>query len=178
MRDAVPAINAGLAGELPFALGIGIAINTGPAVVGNFGTARRFDYSAMGDAVNVAARLQEETKTYGIAIALGAETAARLPGFAILPIDVVQVRGRAQPVELCALVGDEAMGASPAFVQARERQSELLTALRGPNRRAAAAAIARQRLEAPPYLTPVLAAYAARLEEGGTATALSDAAST
>lgn len=172
MAAAVPAIDAQLGGDLPFALRIGIAINTGSAVVGNFGTARRFDYSAMGDAVNVAARLQDETKTYGIEIALGAPTAERLPGFATLPLDVVRVRGRAQPVELHVLLGDEAMARSQEFLRLRTMQVALVAALAGPDRGRAAAALAAARNEAPPSLAAALALYAARLEAAEAAPAI------
>ena len=68
----------------------GIGINTGLCTVGNFGSNRRFDYSAIGDAVNVAARLEGETKTYGMAILLGPETAARVTDFATRPIGSVR----------------------------------------------------------------------------------------
>jgi adenylate cyclase len=165
---AVPRINAALAEDLPFPLQIGIAVNTGPAVVGNFGTARRFDYSAMGDAVNVAARLQDETKTYGIAIALGAATVEKLPGFATLPIDLVRVRGRARPVELNALLGDERVARSDAFRALKARHAALLATLREGNRDVAAAALAAARAEAPPDLATVLAVYAARLVPAAT----------
>jgi adenylate cyclase len=167
MAAAVPAINAALGPALPFPLRIGTAINTGPAVVGNFGTARRFDYSAMGDAVNVAARLQEETKTYGVEIALGAATAERLPGFATVPLDLVQVRGRARPVELHALLGDEAMAGTEGFQRLRARHEALVAALRGPDRAAATAALTVAGAEAPAALEPVLAVYARRLEGAG-----------
>jgi adenylate cyclase len=168
MAAAVPEINARLAEDLPFALRIGVAINTGLSVVGNFGTARRFDYSAMGDAVNVAARLQDETKTYGIDIALGAATAARLPGFATLPLDLVHVRGRAQPVELYALLGDETMARTEAFRRLEATQVALTAALRGPDR-GATAALAAARQAFPPCLAGTLRLYAARLAEAGAA---------
>ena len=58
---------------------IGIGVNTGEAVVGNMGSASRFDYSAIGDAVNVAARLESNTKEYGVDILVGASTAQAAP---------------------------------------------------------------------------------------------------
>ena len=58
---------------------IGIGVNTGEAVVGNMGSASRFDYSAIGDAVNVAARLESNTKEYGVDILVGAPTAQAAP---------------------------------------------------------------------------------------------------
>jgi adenylate cyclase len=88
-------------GAGPLAAGIGI--NTGPCLVGNFGSRRRFDYSALGDAVNVAARLQELTRSYDAAILVGPETAARVPSLGPRAIDSIQLRGRARPLEIYAL---------------------------------------------------------------------------
>ena len=96
-------------------LAVGVGINTGECSVGNFGSARRFDYSAVGDAVNVAARLEGETTTYGYGILLGPETAARVSAFATLPLGRVQLRGRKEALEIHALVGDEKLRATAAF---------------------------------------------------------------
>jgi len=86
---------------------VGIGINTGRCTVGNFGSKHRFDYSAIGDPVNVASRLEEETKRRGFAILLGPQTAARVPDFATVYVDRVQLRGRNEMVEIYGLVGDE-----------------------------------------------------------------------
>jgi adenylate cyclase len=131
MLKRIEEFNASAAsnGDLP-PLHVGIGINTGPCTVGNFGSSRRFDYSAIGDAVNVAARLEGETKAYGISILLGPETAAQVTHFAILPIDRIRPRGRAEALEIFALVGDETVMATPSFraLSSKHRQlsSELL----------------------------------------------------
>lgn len=109
-------------------LEVGVGINTGPCTVGNFGSSRRFDYSAIGDAVNVAARLERETKTYGIALLLGPETAARVTNFAILPIDRIRLRGRAEALEIYALVGDEKVMETPSFRELRSVHLQLRAA--------------------------------------------------
>ncbi len=115
------------AGSLP-RLEIGVGINTGPCTVGNFGSSRRFDYSAIGDAVNVAARLESATKTYRIAVLLGPETAARAVDFATLPIDHIRLRGRTEALEIHALAGDEAVAATASFRELRAMHLELRAA--------------------------------------------------
>ena len=79
MIGAMPGINASLRGKFRqdgFQLGIGI--NSGEATVGNFGSKSRFDYSVLGDTVNLAARLEGQSKTYGINILVGYETCERV----------------------------------------------------------------------------------------------------
>lgn len=171
MLKTLPDVNARFRDELPFPLEIGIAINTGKAVVGNFGTVRRFDYSAMGDAVNVAARLQEETKTWGLPIMLGPAAAELLSGFAILPLDIVRVRGRAQPIALHALLGDETLAQTDRFVRLKAMQVDLFAALQGADQAHTARALDAVRAAALPQFAPALAVYAARLEDAATAPA-------
>ena len=120
IRERLERLNESVAQDQAFPrLEAGIGINTGLCTVGNFGSNRRFDYSAIGDAVNVAARLEGETKTHGMAILLGPETAARVTDFASLPIGSVRLRGRVKPLEIHALVGDESVRRSPSFQQRR-----------------------------------------------------------
>jgi adenylate cyclase len=98
-RIADERISAGMA---PIRISCGIGINTGECVVGNMGTATRFDYTAIGDAVNLAARLEGRTKHYGLPVLVGEDT-AREAGFeGLLRIDRVSVKGRAAPVDLYA----------------------------------------------------------------------------
>jgi adenylate cyclase len=132
-------------------LAIGIGINTGACVVGNFGSTRRFDYSAVGDAVNVASRLQAETKRSRWAILLGPETAARAGDVAILPLGLLELPGRAHQIEAYALLGDRALAASPSFSTLRgewpgaseERARALLTRLEAESPRLRALSLPR-----------------------------------
>jgi adenylate cyclase len=113
--EKLEAVNQQLADEGLPTLVAGIGINTGRCTVGNFGSSRRLDYSAVGDAVNVSARLEGETKNLGFAILLGPETAARVAEFATIPLERIPLRGRVEPIEVHALVGDETVRESPSF---------------------------------------------------------------
>jgi adenylate cyclase len=90
-------------------LEIGIGINSGDAAVGNFGSGRRFAYTAVGDNVNLASRLQALNKDYGTRL-LVSEATRRLIGeeFVCREIDVLAVRGRVQPVRVYELLGRRA----------------------------------------------------------------------
>ena len=68
------------AGRDPCRVTIGIGINSGDCCVGNLGSAQRFDYSAIGDDVNVASRLEGLSKLYGVPIVVGESTAAKVSG--------------------------------------------------------------------------------------------------
>jgi adenylate cyclase len=87
---------------LPVDIKVGIGVNTGEAVVGNMSSSTRFDYSAIGDAVNIAARLESATKEAGVEILIG-ETTAREEmklNDQLYSHGEIKVKGKAKPLQV------------------------------------------------------------------------------
>ncbi len=115
MLDELAVLNEGWAAAgAPAQLRIGIGINTGEAIVGNIGSlARKLDYTAIGDTVNLASRLESQNKEYGTSIIVSEFTMARLPDqYDLRPIDQVRVKGKEQAVQIYELLGRK-KGARP-----------------------------------------------------------------
>jgi adenylate cyclase len=105
MIAALEAINAEITGADKTRAGleikIGIGLNSGDCVVGNMGSQTRFDYSVLGDAVNIASRLEGATKTYNKNIIFGVETYEALKvETGAVELGTIQVKGRAAPLAI------------------------------------------------------------------------------
>ncbi len=110
---------------------MGIGLNTGVCAVGNLGSDRRFDYSVVGDDVNLASRLGGQSKAYGVDIVIGENTRAEAEDFATLELDLIPVKGKTQPTRVYALLGDETLKNDPDFQTLNGRHQAMIEAYRG-----------------------------------------------
>jgi len=85
-----------------------IGVNAGPAIVGNFGGGRHFDYTAYGDTINTAARLETANKQLGTRICVSEGVVSRDPGFMGRPVGDLMLRGRAEPIRAYEPLSPEA----------------------------------------------------------------------
>ncbi|WP_395677696.1 CHASE2 domain-containing protein [Inquilinus sp.] len=150
----------GMAG--PIAVGIGI--NTGTCVVGNMGSAQRFDYSALGDSVNLASRLEGACKRYGVGTVIGPDTARELDGrAALVELDRLVVKGRREPVAVFTLLAHRGVEDS-AYRALTGQHAAALAAYRARRWAEARAAFLPCR-EIEPSLSALYDLYARRIAE-------------
>ncbi|WP_085885135.1 CHASE2 domain-containing protein [Oceanibacterium hippocampi] len=136
MMEAMRVLNAereeeAKAEQVPFLpLNVGIGLNTGACVVGNMGSDQRFDYSVLGDAVNLASRLEGQSKNYGVDIVVGDSTRQQASDFAVLELDRIAVKGKSEAETIHCLLGDSGLAESDAFRAHAERHEVLLPTYR------------------------------------------------
>jgi len=112
-------------------LDIGIGLNTGPASVGNMGSALHHAYTALGDTVNLSSRLEGLNKEYGTHILVNESTYAAVKdaGFLFRELDIIRVKGKLQPVTIYELVGKLAdLQQDPKFPELQQRLREFAAA--------------------------------------------------
>jgi adenylate cyclase len=127
-------------------LNVGVGLNTGTCVVGNMGSDLRFDYSVLGDSVNLASRLEGQSKEYGFPIIVGSKTALAVKDkFAILELDFIMVKGKKEPEVIYAIAGREDTAQSGRFQRLRNLTIEMLACYRSRDWEGALAAIERGR---------------------------------
>jgi adenylate cyclase len=152
MLDRIDALNhqreeeARNGGHAYIPIKVGIGLNTGTCVVGNMGSNLRFDYSVLGDTVNLASRLEGQSKTYGFPIIVGSATAMAVKDqFAIVEIDFITVKGKTEPEVVYAIVGRDDIARSGQFQVLRNLAIEMLANYRTQDWDEALAAIERGR---------------------------------
>jgi adenylate cyclase len=112
-------------------LRIGIGLNSGPCVVGNMGSDFRFNYSVLGDTVNLASRLESRTKDYRLSMVIGSRTAEGAKAkFAAMEIDLIQVKGKKQPEVVYTVLGPTEVEDDPRCRDLRDLNARMLASYR------------------------------------------------
>ena len=139
---------------------IGIGINTGQCVVGNFGSLQHFDYSLLGDPVNLASRLEGLGKVYGVDLMIGEETAARLGDPELIELDLVAVKGKTDAGHIYTLPPEQTT--EEQFIT---QHTALLGAYRRQDWASALRLLDDGRLAAARFLAPVYDLYRRRIAQ-------------
>lgn len=106
MRDRLHELNTSGRWPVDIELRLGVGVNTGAMVVGNMGSRKRFDYTVMGDTVNLGSRLESLNKEYGTEIIVSESTAVVVRDeFTMRELDLVAVKGKKEPVKIFEVIG-------------------------------------------------------------------------
>ena len=126
-------LNEELESEGLMPINIGIGINTGECVVGNMGSDNRFDYSVLGDAANLASRLEGQSKGYGVTIILGEETATAVENDLFnIELDSIAVKGKKEAVRIFTVLGNnEWVFHNTNWYMYQQQHEKFLTLYRG-----------------------------------------------
>ena len=146
-------------------LKIGIGLNTGSCCVGNMGSNQRFDYSILGDDVNLCSRLEGQSKGYGVDIVISETTKIAAPEFATIELDLIQVKGKTVPVRIFALIGDSKVQASQWFTDMSAVHAELIFEYRNQNWKKAKTLVSKARKAGGEKFDGLYDLFDARIEE-------------
>jgi adenylate cyclase len=127
MLGSLDAFNASIREEGVPPFGMGIGINTGVVVVGNMGSEQRFDYTCLGDAVNLASRLEGQSKNYGVLMVLGPVTAERVSDeYFTIELDCIAVKGKKEGVTIYTVFYNPSEQEKDKWSRARDIHNEML----------------------------------------------------
>ena len=169
MRSRLRELNAAwkaeaeAAGQVHIAVNVGIGLNSGLCCVGNMGSDQRFDYSVLGDDVNLASRLEGQSKTYGVDIVIGENTARGASSLAVLELDSIKVKGKTKPVTIYALVGDEETAQDEDFKTLKSEHEAMIDSYRKQKWKETIEHLERCREIAPPLMMGLYQLYEERV---------------
>ena len=131
MLNSLEEFNEEITKEGVPAFGMGLGINTGVVVVGNMGSDQRFDYTCLGDAVNLSSRLEGQSKNYGVLIVLGPTTAERVSeDYFTIELDCIAVKGKKEGVNIFTVFYNPPANKIAEWETARHNHNEMLAAYR------------------------------------------------
>lgn len=158
LQEALRIFNA----SSPRQVSMGIGLNTGVCCVGNLGSEHRFDYSAIGDAVNIAARVETMTKAYRLTNLVSESTAVPAEDFALIEVDTVRLTGRGAATRLFTVVGDADYAGSEAFTAFKRLHDSFLAHCQEKQLAQARSELKLLLKIAPEGIEPLYAAYRSR----------------
>jgi adenylate cyclase len=131
MRRELQTLNQKWRVEGVFPLGIGIGINQGDALIGNIGSQERMDPTVIGDAVNLASRLEALTRTYGVDVLVGPSAAGLIRDeFILRSVARVRVKGKTESADVYALIAARGDDTDPELIRRLESYEEGIVAFR------------------------------------------------